>query len=185
MYISVKLYRHKMARNFTAAAMFAASFVFFSCAALPQRTGEEFIILENPPVADSGVVFSEITNIVWELREIQVNYGKTELDRQAMAANDLGDSFTLQFTEEGVNGKAAPNRYFSTYELQHKHDFRLRPIVGTLMAANINIGGLMENEYYWYLQRANRWELVNGNLELYASGQDEDITLRFRRQGAY
>jgi hypothetical protein len=100
-----------------------------------------------------------------------------------MAANGLGDIYILQLTEEGINGKAAPNRYFTTFEIRHNRDYRLRPIVGTLMAANINIGGLMENEYYWYLQRTTHWEIVNDGLELYAKPNPaEDIVMRYTKQ---
>jgi hypothetical protein len=43
----------------------------------------------------------------------------------------------------------------------------------------------MEGEYYWYLQRAKRWKIVNGALELLTAGQnDEEVTLKFLRHGA-
>jgi heat shock protein HslJ len=135
------------------------------------------------PVVSSTAVYEELLNIVWLLIEIRLNHGKTELDRAAMAANGMGDIYTLQLTEEGVSGKAAPNRYFTTFELRYNHDFRLRPIVGTMLPANINVGGLMENEYYWYLQRANHWEIVNNALELYAyPSQNEQVVMRYLRQ---
>jgi heat shock protein HslJ len=135
------------------------------------------------PAVSLNAVYEELLNIVWLLSEIQVNYGKTALDRTAMAANGMGDIYTLQLTEEGISGKAAPNRYFTTFELRHNHDFRIRPIVGTMLPANINVGGLMENEYYWYLQRATHWEIVNNALELYAyPAQNESVVLRYLRQ---
>ncbi|MDR0383509.1 MAG: META domain-containing protein [Spirochaetaceae bacterium] len=147
---------------------------------------EALIEVESYPTAPAisrNAVYEELLDIVWTLREVKVNYGKMELDRAAMAVNGMGDVYTLQLTEEGVSGKAAPNRYFTTFELRHNHDFRLRPIIGTLLPANINIGGLMENEYYWYLQRASHWEIVNNELELYAyPSQNEEIVLRYRRQ---
>jgi hypothetical protein len=127
--------------------------------------------------------YEDLLEITWQLCEIRVGYGRTEFDRQAMAENGIGDIYTLEFTQEGISGKAAPNRYFSAYELRHNHDFRLRPIVGTLMAANINIGGIMESEYYWYLQHTSHWEIVNNGLELYAyPSQNEEIVMRYLRQ---
>ncbi|MDR2660267.1 MAG: META domain-containing protein [Spirochaetaceae bacterium] len=158
-------------------------FIFWGCVALPSTAApvKRIVTEAQPEVQESN--FGEILNILWELREIRINYGITELDRAAMAENGMGDVFIIQFTEEGINGKAAPNRYFSSFELLHEHDFRLRPIVSTLMAADINIGGLMENEYYWYLQRVSRWNIVNGGLELYAYPEpDNEITLRYTRQ---
>jgi hypothetical protein len=128
-------------------------------------------------------VYEDLQEITWQLCEIRIGYGRIEFDRQGMAETGMGDLYTLQLTSEGINGKAAPNRYLSTYELRHNHDFRLRPIVGTLMAANINIGGIMESEYYWYLQRATHWEIVNNGLELYAyPSQNEEIVMRYLRQ---
>jgi heat shock protein HslJ len=135
------------------------------------------------PAISRNAVYEELLNIVWLLSEIQVNYGKMALDRTVMSANGMGDIYSLQLTEEGISGKAAPNRYFTTFELRYNHDFRLRPIVGTMLPANINIGGLMENEYYWYLQRATHWEIVNNALELYAyPAQNESVVLRYLRQ---
>ncbi|MDR3356012.1 MAG: META domain-containing protein [Spirochaetaceae bacterium] len=129
------------------------------------------------------VFYEDLLDITWQLSEIRIGFGRTEFDRRAMAENNMGDVYTLKLTQEGISGKAAPNRYFSTYELQQNHDFRLRPIVGTLMAANINIGGIMESEYYWYLQHTTHWEIVNNGLELYAyPSQNEEIVLRYLRQ---
>jgi hypothetical protein len=128
-------------------------------------------------------VYEDLLNIVWQLCEIRISYGRVEFDRQAMAENGMGDIYTLQLTAEGLNGKAAPNLYRTDYELQHNHDFRLRPLVGTLMAANINIGGILETEYYWYLQHTTHWEIVNNGLELYANpSPNEEIVLRYLRQ---
>jgi hypothetical protein len=138
---------------------------------------------ESMPATNQNTAYEELLNIVWLLSEIQVNHGKMELDRAAMAANGMGDIYTMQLAEESVSGKAAPNRYLTTFELRYNHDFRLRPIVGTMLPANINVGGLMENEYYWYLQRATHWEIVNNALELYAyPAQNETVVLRYLRQ---
>jgi hypothetical protein len=138
---------------------------------------------ETVPIVNRSIVYEELLNTVWMLAEIQVNYGKMVLDRAAMAINGMGDVYTIQLTEEGINGKAAPNRFHTTFELRYNHDFRLRPIAGTMMASNINIGGLMENEYYWYLQRVTHWEIVNNVLELYAHPSPSDeFVMRFLRQ---
>jgi drug/metabolite transporter (DMT)-like permease len=167
--------------------------VFSNCASRSKVKGDSGFVIEVPrettvpapvqPVINQNISYEDITNVIWQLSQIRISYGKTELDRLAMAANGLADIYILQLTEEGINGKAAPNRYFTTFELRHNHDFRLRPIVGTLMAANINIGGLMENEYYWYLQRTTHWEIVDNGLELYANpSPTEEIVMRYIRQ---
>ena len=136
-----------------------------------------------PDAQPQNAVYEDLLDIVWQLCEIRIGYGKIVFDRQAMAENGMGDIYTLQLTEEGLNGKAAPNLYRTTYELRQNHDIRLRPIVGTLMADNINIGGIMEKEYYWYFQRVTHWEIVNNGLELYAyPSQNEEIVMRYLRQ---
>jgi hypothetical protein len=167
------------------------TFALFGCASAPKKLKEEGFVMEIPrtvdpvpqPMGNPNVAYNDIMNVVWQLSEIRISYGKTEFDRWAMAANGLGDIYILQLTEEGINGKAAPNRYFTTFEIRHNSDYRLRPIVGTLMTANINIGGLMENEYYWYLQRTTHWEVINDGLELYAKPSPaEEIVMRYTRQ---
>jgi hypothetical protein len=150
---------------------------------VPEQEGPPSTETPASRALDKNVVYEDLVNIVWSLCEIRIGHGKTELDREAMAENGMDDIYTLQLMDEGLSGKAAPNRYFTTYELRHNHDFRLRPIVGTMIAANINVGGLMENEYYWYLQRVNHWEIVNGALELYAyPSQNEEVVLRYLRR---
>jgi hypothetical protein len=146
-------------------------------------TQPDAVATRNTYTQPQSAVYEDLLDIVWQLCEIRISYGRVEFDRQAMAENGMGDTYTLQLTPEGINGRAAPNRYLSTYELQYNHEFRLRPIVGTLMAANINIGGIMETEYYWYLQHTAHWEIVNNGLELYANpSQNEEIVLRYMRQ---
>lgn len=126
-------------------------------------------------------ILGMIKNRVWQLVEIRIGYGLIALDRQQMAYNNMNDVFIIQFTDEGVSGKAAPNRYFAPYEKQEGKNISIRQIVGTLMGGNINIGGLTENEYYWYLQRITRMDIVNGYLELYATpSPNEEIVLRYR-----
>jgi hypothetical protein len=129
----------------------------------------------------NGDLIESIKNKIWQLIEIRIGYGLVALDREQMAYNNLNDIYIIQFTDEGVSGKAAPNRYFASYEKREGKNVSIRQIVGTLMASNINIGGLMENEYYWYLQRITRIDLVNGYLELYANpSPNEEIVLRYR-----
>ena len=126
-------------------------------------------------------ILGMIKNRVWQLVEIRIGYGLVALDRQQMAYNNMNDVYIIQFTDEGVSGKAAPNRYFAPYEKQEGKNISIRQIVGTLMGGNINIGGLTENEYYWYLQRVTRMDIVNGYLELYATpSPNEEIVLRYR-----
>jgi hypothetical protein len=85
----------------------------------------------------------------------------------------------LQFKEEGINGKALFNYYFAPYVKHEGKEVAFRQIVGTRLTSTgmINVGGLGEEEYYWYLQRVVRWNVVNDRLEL--STGDGEITLYY------
>lgn len=127
--------------------------------------------------------FDFIKDKVWQLVELRIGYGEIKLNRQEMTKNNMGSVYIIQFSEEGVNGQAAPNRYFAQYAAREGKNMTLQPIVGTLMAGDINVGGLMENEYYWYLQRITRWDANGNTLDLYASPRkDEEIILRYRTE---
>jgi hypothetical protein len=41
----------------------------------------------------------------------------------------------------------------------------------------VNVGGLGEEEYYWYLQRVTRWDIVDNRLHL--SAGDGEIVLYY------
>ncbi|GMO23939.1 MAG: hypothetical protein Ta2B_03260 [Termitinemataceae bacterium] len=125
-------------------------------------------------VADS---FDGIKTQNWLLCQITVGAGDIILKRQEMAEHNLGDVYTLQITNEGLSGKAAPNKYFAAFASNgaggDSHSFTLQQIKGTPMAANINVGGLMEPSYYWYLQRATKWQLNGQYLLLYTQAKDD------------
>jgi hypothetical protein len=124
--------------------------------------------------------FAEIENKVWQLVQIRIGEGSIYLDRQELKSHDLSDIYILQFTPDGISGRAAPNRYFSSYKDVEGHNFSLQPIVGTLMESNMNIGGLMEASYYWYLQRVTRWQANGNQLKLYAPNpQGAEIEMTF------
>jgi heat shock protein HslJ len=135
----------------------------------------------SPLPSHSEATFQDIKDRIWKLTELSVGFGRVVFDRIGMENNGHGDVYIIQFADEGVNGKAAPNRYFAPYEVQEGHSVALRTIVGTMMAASINIGGIMETEFYYYLQRISRWDLQNGRLDLFvAVSPDENAVLSFR-----
>jgi heat shock protein HslJ len=159
------------------------------CASQPEGEIMDRLVVAEAAVQETGAsvpalnaAYSDIQGRIWLLSEVRINSGKMELDRAKMAKEDKGDMYVLQLTDEGINGKAAPNRYFAPFEMREGHEYRLGPIAGTLMASivPINIGGLMENEYYWYLQRTTHWEAAEQTLELTARpSPDEEIILRY------
>ncbi|MDR0551925.1 MAG: META domain-containing protein [Spirochaetaceae bacterium] len=145
---------------------------------------------QQPNYTNSGKPIDAIKGRIWQLVDIRVGYGLIVLDRQMMEGQNLKNAYIIQFTDDGVNGEAAPNRYFAPYKQQDGYNVKIQQILGTYMMSNINVGGLMENEYYWYLQRIYEWRIVNGLLELYAEppnpnpeqGQPPPIVLRYRAE---
>jgi heat shock protein HslJ len=129
------------------------------------------------------VTFNDIKERLWKLAELRIGAGTVTMNRQDMEAAGQGDIFILQFSDEGLNGKAAPNRYFGPYLSREGKNVSVRPIMGTRMASlsPINIGGITEDEYYWYINRVVRWDIQpDGRLALFAKGsQDETYTLLF------
>jgi heat shock protein HslJ len=134
--------------------------------------------LETAPVTS----FDSIKGTVWLLTEVKLGYSSIVLDRQLMSANQMGDYFTLQFVNEGINGRAAPNRYFAPYLLVDGNNVAIRPIAGTLMSSIINIGGLNEDRYYGMLQKISRWELRDNTLYVYSQGEmpGEELILVYK-----
>jgi hypothetical protein len=147
------------------AVLFAA--LFWSCKSQP---------------APSVQSYADISGVLWYLTEVEAGGGKTALDRQSLEADGLGDAYTLEFADDGISGKAAPNRYRSAFKARDGRNFSLLPTVSTLMASSIGIDGITEGEYFRCLERTASWELTGAGLELRsAPGTGEDITLRFSR----
>ncbi|MDR0638835.1 MAG: META domain-containing protein [Spirochaetaceae bacterium] len=135
-----------------------------------------------PPVTPPPVrewVFEDILEKVWRLSAIKIGYGSIQLNRSAMKRAGMDDLYILQFKEEGINGKALFNYYFAPYVRHEGKEVAFRQIVGTRMANTtaVNVGGLGEEEYYWYLQRVTRWDIVDNRLHL--STGDSEIVIYF------
>jgi hypothetical protein len=145
-------------------------------AAPPEETVIEQPIAP-PPVREW--TFESVLEKIWRLAAIKIGYGSIQLDRAAMKNAGLDELYALQFKEEGINGKALFNYYFAPYVKQDGKEIAFRQIVGTRLtsASTINVGGLGEEEYYWYLQRVMRWNIVGDRLELYTG--DGEITLYY------
>jgi len=131
-----------------------------------------------PPANDISAFYNKI----WLLSEVRYEYGSTIINRAVLEENKAGDYFVLQFTAEGVNGKAAPNRYFAPYALRDKYNIALRPIVSTYMFSNFVAGGdFSEAEFYKCLQNINQWNVVLNSLYLFSTRPDsgDDVVMVF------
>jgi hypothetical protein len=143
---------------------------------------EETVADEPPPSAAPPVrewTFGDITEKIWRLAAIRIGYGNIQLNRAAMKTAGMDEIYVLQFKDEGINGKALFNYYFAPYVRHEGKEVAFRQIVGTRLTNPnaVNVGGLGEEEYYWYLQRVTRWDVVENRLVLFTA--DGDIALYY------
>jgi len=109
--------------------------------------------------------FSDVSNKTWKLMEVRA--GKDVIFKRDMLTPETPkDVFTLRFDSERVSGAGCPNRYFAPYTLAEKQAINIEPIAGTLMIALFEPEQLREREFFAYLENADQWNLVKGNLEL-------------------
>jgi heat shock protein HslJ len=118
----------------------------------------------------SAPKFDEIRDKDWKLAEVRA--GGSVIFERGMLAEDFKGAFTLRFDAERVSGAGAPNRYFAPYTLAEKQAIAIKPVAGTLMAALAEPEQLKEREFFAYLENANKWNLVKGNLELRSTSED-------------
>ena len=141
--------------------------------------------------------FSDITGKQWKLIEVYVYGENTQFNRDSFL-NDvmntplsegqeitlyryLPDMFTLTFDRQNrLSGTGAPNAYSAPFTLGDDQTISISPMVSTMMAPLFQQGYLGEHEYFAFLQSAQKWGLVNGNLELYSKMEDgREIRLVF------
>ena len=109
--------------------------------------------------------FSDVSGKNWKLMEVRA--GKDVIFKRDMLTPETPkDVFTLRFDSERVSGAGCPNRYFAPYTLAEKQAINIEPIAGTLMIALFEPEQLREREFYAYLEKADQWNIVKGNLEL-------------------
>jgi len=96
--------------------------------------------------------------------------GKTiVLDRAKLNAEGAGDIFTLTVDESRLAGKAAPNRYTTSYKAGENNTLTLSPVISTLMASSYDPERIQEHEYYQYLAKVKSWKINQNKLELYTT----------------
>jgi len=116
--------------------------------------------------------FSEVRDKDWKLMEVRSRtesaFGKNNVifQRSMLTQENLKNIYTLRFDAERVSGAGCPNRYFSPYALAEKQAISIQPIASTLMLALSEPEQLKERDFFSYLEKADQWNIVKGNLEL-------------------
>ncbi|AEF80273.1 META domain-containing protein [Leadbettera azotonutricia] len=118
---------------------------------------------------DSGAVFSDVQGREWTLAEVKGPSATIRLDRQQLEASGFKGTYTLTFEEGRLSGMGAPNRYFGPYTPGEGRSLVVGNIAATLMMGISEPQDLPEHDYFSYLNRAARWDIREGRLELYSS----------------
>jgi heat shock protein HslJ len=114
-----------------------------------------------------GTGFSDIQGKEWKLAGIRTAAGESAFNRGTLEKEGFGGAYTLRFDGERLSGVAAPNRYTGPYALGEGQTLEIKRIAGTLMASLTEPSALKEAEYLAYLEKAGRWALEEGRLELH------------------
>lgn len=123
----------------------------------------------------TNMEFSSILGKSWELLEVKDASSETVIDRAGKEG-----VYTITFAEDGIAyGKGSPNNYRAPYTLTENNGITFSRIAGTLMAPLFEPDGLKERQYYVYLEKTTRWEISNGQLQLFTADDFGEVILTF------
>jgi heat shock protein HslJ len=125
----------------------------------------------GPGAKDSGAVFSDVRGKEWVLAEVKGTAETIRLDRQQLEAAGFKGAYTLTFNEGLLNGTGAPNSYRGPYTAGEGRSLTIGNIAATLMMGLSEVPGIPERSYFAYLNKVARWDIREGNLELYTSDE--------------
>jgi heat shock protein HslJ len=146
--------------------------VFAACASQPAKESKNAKTAEEKTV---NTDFSSIMGKKWDLMEVKSDSTETVIDRSGNA-----NIYTLTFSSDGTaSGKGAPNNYRSPYTLTENKGIAFSLIAGTLMAPIFEPEGLKEHDYYQYLEKTTRWDVSNGQLQLFTKDDSGEVILIF------
>ena len=151
-------------------------FVLMSCAGGASANGNSGTAIAAGMAETAGI--ADIQDRDWVLAELRSSSGTVQIDRTRPGAAEV---YTLRFESERLSGMGAPNRYFAPYTGGTSKDLSIGMVASTLMAALFENQDLREQDYFAYLGKVSRWDLRDGNLELYTSAENgSDVVLIFR-----
>ncbi|MDR2536173.1 MAG: META domain-containing protein [Treponema sp.] len=150
--------------------------IVLSLTVLAGCTGRESVIQEdlNPPAVQQQEEkdLMDLQGKVWKLESVKSTAADNGFTRKKLDAADMGDFYTLQFDDQRISGKAAPNQYSAAYHQDGKQGIGFSAMVSTRMMSFKEPEDLKEHEYYLYLSRVRRWDLVQDKLELYTADEE-------------
>lgn len=112
--------------------------------------------------------FNDFQDKSWYLNEVKIGKIIISINRE----NKPGSIYTIMFNTERFAGVGAPNHYFGLYAANKDQTISFKKIGSTRMFPIFEMYDIKEHEYFSYIERATRWEICNGKLELYSSKED-------------
>jgi heat shock protein HslJ len=107
----------------------------------------------------------------WKLTSVRTEPENIILDRNRFTGEGFKDIFTIQFADQ-VSGKGVANRYFGPYEAGQDFSLSIKNVAATLMAPIREPDKLTERDFFNYLDNAYRWNINQGDLEIFTRGKD-------------
>jgi len=127
------------------------------------------VSVSGAPAKEAGASFKDAEMKDWILLELRKNGETVRMDRQKLAANEMGGVYAIYFQDGRLSGLGAPNRYHAPYSTGANRSITIGNIASTMMFSFLEPDGLKEHDFFNYLSGAQRWDLWNGKLELYCS----------------
>ena len=111
----------------------------------------------------NNAVFSKVQSKCWNLTEVRKESSTIKIDR-AQAPTDI---YTIQFKAAHLTGTGAANFFSAAYAARQNHTISITGFGRISGDALYEMGEFTEYEYFRHIQRANRWELHDGELDLH------------------
>ncbi|MCL1929198.1 MAG: META domain-containing protein [Treponema sp.] len=130
-------------------------------------TGGTNILTQSGTTGSTGANYvTSISGKSWKLTELRFTDKTVTLNRNELSA-DQADFFTLTIDNERISGKAAPNRYMTSYQAEANNALTIQPIASTMMALIVSDPQrIQEPEYFQYLGKVKSWKVNQNKLEL-------------------
>jgi hypothetical protein len=124
------------------------------------------IILSREESMNANVknfVFSEIQGRRWNLTEVKNKSTTINIDRTKAPI----DIYTIKFEPAHLTGAGAVNFYSASYIARKNQTLSIIKFARILNDTLYETEHFTEYEYFWYLQKVNRWDICDRKLELY------------------
>jgi len=113
--------------------------------------------------AVNTTTFSEVQGKYWNLTEVRKKSSTINIDRTKAPL----DIYTIKFESDHLTGAGAANSFSAAYAARENHTLSIVGFGRIRDDALYETEKFTEYEYFRHLQRANRWELHDGELDLH------------------